>query len=307
MEAPAIEIEGLRKEYRRLRGGRTVAVDGLNLTVPQGGVFGFLGPNGAGKTTTIRSLLGLIRLTAGRCRILGTDVGRDLPRVIDEIGALVEGPGLVPGLTGRRNLEVLAVARRVAPRRVDQVLDQVGLTERAKDPVRTYSMGMRQRLGVAVALLKDPRLLILDEPSNGLDPAGIKEIRALLRQLGSEGRTVFLSSHLLAEVEQICDQVAIITAGRCLTQGPVGDVLAYRGTQGIVIKLRDGASGMAVLTAAGIPVTVAGETLRVGLPPAESERVMKTLVDAGLIPYELRPEDVTLETVFLRLTGEEET
>jgi len=304
---PAIEIEGLRKEYRRLRGGRTVAVDGLNLIVPQGGVFGFLGPNGAGKTTTIRSLLGLIRLTDGRCRILGTDVGRDLPRVIDKIGALVEGPGLVPGLTGRRNLEVLAVARRVAPRRVDQVLDQVGLTERAKDPVRTYSLGMRQRLGVAVALLKDPRLLILDEPSNGLDPAGIKEIRALLRQMGSEGRTVFLSSHLLAEVEQICDQVAIITAGRCVTQGPVCDVLADMGTRGIVIKLRDPRSGVAVLTAAGIPVTAAGETLRVGLPPGESERVMKTLVDVGLIPYELRPEDVTLETVFLHLTGEEET
>src|SRR6266498_299730 len=177
-----IEIRGLRKEFRRIRGGSTIAVAGLDLEVPSGGVFGFLGPNGSGKTTTIRCLLGLVSPTAGACRLLGASSRGEL--------------AAVPGFSGRRNLTLLARIAGVGRRRVDEVLELVDLAGRAGDRVRTYSLGMRQRLGIAAALLKDPEVLILDEPANGLDPAGIKEIRDLLRSLGREGRTVFVSSHL---------------------------------------------------------------------------------------------------------------
>jgi len=221
-----IEVAGLRKRYRRLRGGSQVAVDGLDLAVPQGGVFGFLGPNGAGKTTTIRCLLGLVAPTAGTCRLLGADVGRDLPRVLGRVGAIVETPALFPTMSGRRNLELLGRLHGIGPQRVTQTLERVGLAERGDDLVKRYSLGMRQRLGLAAALLKDPEVLILDEPANGLDPAGIKEVRDLLRGLGDEGRTVFVSSHLLPEVRQTCDRVAILARGRCVATGPVAEVLA---------------------------------------------------------------------------------
>ena len=220
-----IEVEGLRKEYRRLRGGRTTAVDGLDLEVPEGGVFGFLGPNGAGKTTTIRCLLGLVRPTGGHTRLLGADVPRGLAGVMGSVGSIVEQPALFPRFSGRRNLQILG---RIAGRdgaAIDAVLDRVGLADRASDAVRTYSLGMKQRLGIAAALLKDPALLILDEPANGLDPAGIVEVRELIRSLGNEGRTVFVSSHLLSEVEQTADRVAILARGRLITSGPVGEVL----------------------------------------------------------------------------------
>src|SRR5947208_12037423 len=164
-----IEIEGLRKEYRRVRGGHTVAVAGLDLSVPGGGVFGLLGPNGAGKTTTIRCLLGLVRPTGGTCRILGVDAGKDLSRVIRRVGAIVETPALFPRFTGRRNLELLGRLHGIGPKAVGEALDRVGLAERADHAVRAYSLGMRQRLGIGAALLKDPELLILDEPANGLD------------------------------------------------------------------------------------------------------------------------------------------
>ena len=194
--AAVIEVDGLRKEYRRRRGGRVRAVDGLDLSVPAGGVFGFLGPNGSGKTTTIRCLLGLSRPTGGRCSLLGADAPSQLSTVIGQVGALVEAPGLNPGMSGRQTLVILATSVGIGQRRVDDVLDTVGLADRAEDLVRGYSLGMRQRLGLAVALLKDPELLILDEPANGLDPAGIREVRQLVRQLAADGRTVFLSSHL---------------------------------------------------------------------------------------------------------------
>src|SRR3989442_895575 len=221
-----IEVEGLRKEYPRVRGGRTVAVDGLDLSVPEGGVYGFLGPNGAGKTTTIRCLLGLVRPTGGTCRLLGADSVSELSRVIGRVGSIGETPALFPPFSGRRNLQLLGGLHRIGPRSVDDVLGRVGLAERADDPVRSYSLGMRQRLGIGAALLKDPEVLILDEPANGLDPAGIKKFRQLLRQLANEGRTVFLSSHLLPEEEQICDRVAILSLGRTVASGATGEVMA---------------------------------------------------------------------------------
>jgi ABC-2 type transport system ATP-binding protein len=183
-----IELEGLRKEYRRLRGTKTVAVDGLDLSVPSGGVFGFLGPNGEGKTTTIRCLLGLVRASGGRCRLLGQEPDH-LHRVIGRVGSIVESPTMYPRFTGRRNLE-LARMDGIGRTRVREALDEVGLAERGDDLVKNYSHGMKQRLGIAGALLKDPELLILDEPANGLDPAGIVEVRELMRRLGREGRTV---------------------------------------------------------------------------------------------------------------------
>jgi ABC-2 type transport system ATP-binding protein len=189
-------------------------VDGLDLSVPEGGVFGFLGPNGAGKTTTIRCLLGLIRPTSGRSILLGQDAVRGLSGVIGRVGSIVEAPAFFPRFSGRRTLELLARVDGTPRPRIEAVLERVGLAARAGDMVATYSLGMKQRLGIAAALLKEPELLILDEPANGLDPAGIKEVRDLLRQLGNEGKTVFVSSHQLAEVQQMCDRVAILSRGR---------------------------------------------------------------------------------------------
>src|SRR5436305_11473921 len=205
MPTAVIEVQALEKEYRRRRGRHVRALDGVELSVPAGGVFGFLGPNGSGKTTTIRCMLGLSRPTAGTCRLLGAPTlrRRDLAGVIGRVGALVEAPGLHPGLSAGQTLAILASSAGIGRRSVEAVIDRVGLTDRAGDLVGEYSLGTRQRLGLAVALLKDPELLILDEPANGLDPAGIREIRELVRSLGAEGRTVFLSSHLLGEVEQV--------------------------------------------------------------------------------------------------------
>ena len=229
-----IEVDSLHKSYRSRRGRRVRALDGLELSVRAGGVFGFLGPNGSGKTTTIRCLLGLARPSAGHCRVLGRESPGDLPEVIARVGSLVEMPGVNPGVSGRQTLAVLAATAGIGRRSVDATLEKVGLAERADDLVRGYSLGMRQRLGIAIALLKDPELLILDEPANGLDPEGIREVRQLIHNLGAEGRTVFLSSHLLSEVEQVCDEVAIVAARphrqprrrrRCPRQRPtVGDV-----------------------------------------------------------------------------------
>jgi ABC-2 type transport system ATP-binding protein len=304
MTAAVIEIEGLRKEYRRLRRGRTVAVDGLDLSVPQGGVFGFLGPNGSGKTTTIRCLLGLVSPSSARSlRVLGTTVPHGLAGVISKIGSIVEAPTFFPGFSGRRNLRLLARVDGIGRQPVEDVLTRVGLSERARDPVRSYSLGMKQRLGVAAALLKDPALLVLDEPANGLDPAGIREMRELMRTLGAEGRTVFLSSHILTEVEQTCDQVAILARGRCVVAGPVRDVLSSGHSAALVVRVVDIAAGARVLGDAGIPVEARGDWLRVALPATDAARVSETLGRAGLWVTELRPEEISLEDVFLELTG----
>ncbi len=237
-----IEIAGLRKEYRHLRGRARVAVDGLDLEVPEGGVFGFLGPNGSGKTTTIRCLLGLARPTAGSCRLLGVPAPAQVGKVIRRVGAIVETPALFPTMSGRRNLRLLARTVGIGPRAVDLALERVGLAERGDDLVRTYSLGMRQRRGLAQALLKDPELLILDEPANGLDPAGIKEIRELLRSFGAEGRTVFVSSHVLVEIEHTCDRVAILSRGRCVAAGKVREDQMRHGMPAVERELGAGMS-----------------------------------------------------------------
>jgi ABC-2 type transport system ATP-binding protein len=299
-----IEVEGLRKEYRRWRRGPTVAIDSLDLSVPEGGVFGFLGPNGAGKTSTIRCLLDLVRPTSGRCSVLGVDSQRDLSKVIGRIGSIVEAPALFPNFSGRRNLQLLARIHGISDGVVEANLERVGLLDRASDRVKTYSLGMRQRLGIAGALLRDPDLLILDEPANGLDPAGIKEVRDLLRDLGAEGRTVFVSSHILSEIRQTCDRVAILARGRCVAMGSVDEVLASRASAGVLVTLDDLDAGLSALREGGLEATRLDGKLRVELDPRESARVTRVLAERGLYVSELRPDEVDLETVFLELTSE---
>lgn len=297
-----IEIEGLRKEYRRLRGGRTVAVDGLDLVVPDGGVFGFLGPNGSGKTTTIRCLLGLATPTGGSCRVFGRDSSTELHHVVPKIGSIVEAPALFATFSGVKNLELLAATYSLPASRIDSVLETVDLADRRKDLVKHYSLGMRQRLAIAAALLKDPQLLILDEPANGLDPAGIREVRALLRRLAGEGRTVFVSSHILSEVQQLCDRVAILSRGRCAAEGPVRQVLSRGRRDAMLVRVADLRRAAAVLNASGLPSAIDGDVLRVELGAADASLVAKTLARHDLFPSELRPDAADLETVFLELT-----
>ena len=302
MASNVIEISALEKDYRRFRKGTVRAVDGLDLQVPEGGVFGFLGPNGAGKTTTIRCLLGLVRPTSGEVRMLGKDVRHHLPQVIRGVGSIVEAPALFPRFSGKRNLQILARLDGISDAAIDTALERVGLSERADDKVRTYSLGMKQRLGIATALLKDPALLILDEPANGLDPAGIVEVRELLRSLGTEGRTVFVSSHILSEVQQMADQVAILANGKLVTSGPVRDVLASRTAEGVTVKVRDLSAALAVLEEAGFRVSLAGDSMTVHTKPEDAERISMTLGQRKIWVSELRPVEADLEKVFLELT-----
>jgi ABC-2 type transport system ATP-binding protein len=298
-----IEIDGLTKAYRARHGRRTVVLDGLDLAVPGAGVYGFLGPNGSGKTTTIRCLLGLVRPTRGSVRLLGRPIPGGLPDAIRGVGAIVESPALFPTMTGRENLRLLGAIDGIGVRRVDEMLGVVGLDERAGDLVRKYSLGMRQRLALAAALLKDPQLLILDEPANGLDPGGIRDVRALVRQLAGEGRTVFLSSHILAEVEHTCDRVAILHRGRCVATGTVTDVLASTGAgAGVLARVADLDAAVDVLRRAGIGAERRTDGLRVAIPPAEADRVTRVLAGHGQWVSELRPETRSLEDFFLELT-----
>jgi ABC-2 type transport system ATP-binding protein len=304
MSMAVIEIDGLVKTYRRVRGGSTVAVDRLDLSVPEGGVFGFLGPNGAGKTTTIRCLLGLVRPTRGSCHVLGADGSSGLARVIRRVGAIVETPALFPRFSGRRNLELLGRLYSIGPKAVDDILERVGLAERADHMVGTYSLGMRQRLGIGAALLKDPELLILDEPANGLDPAGIKEVRDLLRRLGDEGRTVFVSSHILSEVQHTADRVAILSRGRSVAEGPVAQILSAGRAEGVIVRLADLTGGMEALRSAGFEAALNDHAIRVTIPATDADRVTRALAERGLYLSELRPDEADLETVFLELTAE---
>jgi ABC-type multidrug transport system ATPase subunit len=302
----AIEIVGLTKRYRNRR-GHTVAVDGLDMEVPEGGVHGFLGPNGSGKTTTIRCLLGLVTPSAGTARVLGEAVPGGLARAMRRTGAIVEAPALFPTFTGRQNLRLLARIDRIGDRRVDEVLDEVGLADRADDPVRRYSLGMRQRLGLAAVLLKDPALVVLDEPVNGLDPAGIQQVRALLRRLGSEGRTVLLSSHILAEVEQTCDVVTIVHRGRCLAQGRVDEVLAAAGRPAeLLVRVDDLAAGLACLRRRGFGVERVDGHLMVDLHDDGAEQVTRALAAHDLWITEMQPVRRSLEDLFLQLTSDGE-
>jgi ABC-2 type transport system ATP-binding protein len=300
-----IEVEGLVKRYRRLRGASTVAVAGLDLVVPAGGVFGFLGPNGAGKTTTIRCLLGLVRPSAGRCRLLGADSQHELAGVVGRVGSMVETPAFFPGMSGRKNLALLGGLEGIGRRAIDDALERVGLGDRGHHRVKTYSLGMKQRLGLAAALLKDPEVLLLDEPANGLDPAGIKETRELLRSLGAEGRTVFVSSHILSEVRQMCDRVAILARGASVASGAVEDVLQPGGGR-LVVGLQDLEAGRVALEQQGFTVSIDDGRLVIAEPATDPERVTKVLAERGLFLSELRREEANLETVFLELTADRE-
>jgi ABC-2 type transport system ATP-binding protein len=299
----AIEIDGLRKVYRRLRGEPVVAVAGLDLIVPSGGVFGFLGPNGSGKTTTIRCLLGLVRPSSGMLRVVGEAVPQGLPVAIRSIGSVVETPALFPTMTGRENLHLLARIDRIPVRRADDLLEELGLGARSGQQVRRYSLGMKQRLGLAAALLKDPALLILDEPVNGLDPAGIRDIRRLLRRLGDEGRTVFLSSHLLSEVEHVCDAVAILRNGRCVANGTVRDVLHQTQPPDLIVRVPDLAAGATTLADGGWTVRIDDGALRVTNAAGGGGTITEALAASGQWVTELRAEDASLEQMFLELTG----
>jgi len=293
-----IETRDLGKRY----GERVVAVDRLRLRVRHGEVYGFLGPNGAGKTTTLRMLLGLIRPTSGSALVLGAPPGS--PEALAGIGALIETPAFYPFLSGRDNLRVLARHAGVADTRIPSVLDEVELSRRAGDRFQTYSLGMKQRLGIAAALLKDPELLILDEPTNGMDPAGMAEMRSFIRDLGREGRTVLLSSHLMTEVEQISDRVGVISRGTRVAEGTVDEL---RGSESLWLRAEplDEAARI-VRGLRGIEqVAQVDGGLRVATDVAAAPDINRALVEAGIAVGELRPQRASLEKVFLELTEEE--
>jgi ABC-2 type transport system ATP-binding protein len=291
-----IRCQGLTKRY-----GPTVAVDGLDLVVDAGQVFGFLGLNGAGKTTTMRMLLGLVRPTSGRAWVNG----RPLPDSdgLVRIGAMLEEPAFYPWLSGRRNLEVLALSGPRLPQldAVDAALDRVGLAAVAHRRVKAYSQGMRQRLGLAAALLRRPALLLLDEPTNGMDPAGIRQFRALLRSLVDDHTTVFLSSHLLAEVEHVCDEVAVLHAGRLVEQGRVAELTAARARVRVVLDPADQPAARRLLAGAGWPLRSDGSGALL-VEAAGSREVNQALGRGGVWARQLLVERRGLEEAFLRLT-----
>jgi ABC-2 type transport system ATP-binding protein len=297
----AIETRALVKRF-----GDRAAVDGVDLVVPQGVAFGFLGPNGAGKTTLIRTLLGLTSPSSGEVVLLGLPQPQKRREALARVGAIVEEPRFHPHLTGRENLKIIAAAReRAADARIPDALARVGLSPRADDRVKTYSLGMRQRLGIARCLLADPALLILDEPLNGLDPAGILEMRRLIRAFCDEGRTVFLSSHLLDEVEKVCDHVAIVDQGRVILQGAVDEVAAT-GQPTVLLGVDDLAATRTLL--AGEPrvthVELEGAELRLTLAgDLTSADVNQLLVAGGVRVSRLEPARATLEEKFLAVTS----
>jgi ABC-type multidrug transport system ATPase subunit len=293
-----IETRALTKRY----GEAIVAVDTLELRVRRGEVYGFLGPNGAGKTTTLRMLLGLVRPTSGTATVLGARPGS--PQGLARIGAMVEAPAFYPYLSGRDNLRVLARYAGVAEERVEAVLGEVGLSARAADRSATYSLGMKQRLGVAAALLKDPQLLILDEPTNGLDPAGMAEMRTFIRALGTGERTVVLSSHLMGEVEQVCDRVGVIRDGSLVAEGTVDEL---RGRAGLRVRAEPLAEAARLIGA--LPdidhLTSTDGLLNVTVDSSQAATINRVLVQAGIAVSELSVQQASLEDVFLELTKSE--
>jgi ABC-2 type transport system ATP-binding protein len=298
--APVLELADLSKTYGR-RGKGVAAVKGVSLSVGAGEVYGFLGPNGAGKSTTIRMLIGLIAPTSGEARLFGEDL-RTNRHVLRRVGSLVDGGNFYPFLSGRRNLEVLAKTQGHGAERIDALLDQVGLAGSGKRKVKGYSTGMRQRLGVAAALLGDPDLVILDEPVNGLDVAGIQEMRDLIRSLATDhGKTVFLSSHLLHEVQQVCDRVAIISKGEIVRESTIEELL--RQDDGLRIEAGPADVAEAAL-ASRWAVERDGEALIVRATRAEAPEVVRRLVGAGADLFRLTPEQRNLEEVFLSITQE---
>jgi ABC-2 type transport system ATP-binding protein len=295
-----VETSGLTKRF-----GDRVAVANVDLRVPRGAAFGYLGPNGAGKTTLIRMLLGLTQATSGTMRLLGRPVPAERAEALARVGAIVEEPRFHAHLTGRENLTVVAAAReRAAHDRIDGALARVGLSHRADERVKRYSLGMRQRLGVARSLLADPELLILDEPTNGLDPAGIHEFRDMIRGFVAEGRTVLLSSHLLDEVEKICDAVAIADQGQVVAQGAIAE-LAAGAKQTILIATSDDEQARAIFSAHRAVESVATEPMgiRVTLGADAGDDISRRLVHAGLAIRRFEPARVSLEQRFLEITS----
>jgi ABC-2 type transport system ATP-binding protein len=294
-----VETHSLTKRY----GSGVLAVNSVDMSVRRGEVYGFLGPNGAGKTTTLRMLVGLIRPTSGTATVAGHTPGS--PAGLARIGALIESPGFYPYLSGRENLRVVADMAGVSQKRVDEVLDIVELASRAGRKFGTYSTGMKQRLGVAAALLKDPDLLILDEPTNGLDPQGMAEMRKLIKDIGQGERTVLLSSHLLGEVEAICDRVGVISNGRLVTQSTVQDLL---GEEGVLVRAQPADAAEELLARMFGPGAVSRRdgAIHLKTDPGKSLEINRQLTAAGIGVSELRPFERSLEEVFFQLTGEKQ-
>jgi ABC-2 type transport system ATP-binding protein len=294
-----VETHGLTKRY----GSGVLAVDSVDMSVRRGEVYGFLGPNGAGKTTTLRMLVGLIRPTSGTATVTGHQPGS--PAGLSRIGSLIESPGFYPYLSGRENMRVVADLAGVGFKRVEEVLDLVELGTRAGRKFGTYSTGMKQRLGVAAALLKDPELLILDEPTNGLDPQGMAEMRKLIKEIGQGERTVLLSSHLLGEVEQICDRVGVISNGHLVKQSTVQELL---GEKGVMVRAEPSDQASELLTRMFGAASVVCEDgyFHLKTDPSRSVEINRQLTTAGIGVSELRPFERSLEEVFFQLTGEKQ-
>ncbi len=299
----AVEVHGLHKKF-----GNNTAVNGVELQVPRGSAFGYLGPNGAGKTTLMRVLLGLTHADAGTMSILGHPVPKERDKALARVGAIVDEPRFHQHLTGRENLAMLATSReRAASNRIDPSLDRVGLGGRADDKVAGYSMGMRQRLGVAACLLGDPELLILDEPMNGLDPAGMSDMREMILSFVDEGRTVVLSSHLLDEVQRTCDSVAIVDRGTVIRQGPITELLS--GTS-VVVEIEcsepERASRLVQRVTSGGSVDLVPFGLSATLPPGAGRdliaEISRVLVEGGVDLYRIQPLQTSLESWFLEVT-----
>jgi ABC-2 type transport system ATP-binding protein len=299
----ALATSGLTKQYR----GGQLAVNEIDLAVPTGSVYGFLGPNGSGKTTTIRMLLGLIRPTAGSHEVLGMPMPQRQSEALPLVGSLVEGPAFYPHLSGRANLRRLDAADRTANpatarARIDQALDRVGLLAAADKRYKAYSLGMKQRLGIATSLLRPRQLVILDEPTNGLDPQGTIQVRSLIRRIAGDGTTVFVSSHLLAEVEQICTHVGVMRTGRLVFQGPLAQL---RGQARLLVRTSEPALAAAVLAALGLAgVTQDGGEVTAELGGMLPEVINERLVHAGVPVAGLETPTRSLEDEFVQLTGE---
>lgn len=295
MGDPAIEVEGLTKRF-----GTVTAVDQASFEVPVGSLYGFLGPNGSGKTTTLGMLTGLVPPEGGRARILGFDVAAEWDAAIAHVGALVEEPAFYPYLTGRQNLRLVARLLRVEDARVDAALGRAGLAEASGRKYRGYSQGMRRRLGIAAALLGDAPVLLLDEPTNGLDPAGQREVRGLMQELVREGRTVFVSSHMLHEVQEVCTHAAVIHKGRILAHGRLDAILG--GEEAVVVEVDDPVRARDALH--DLAVTMDGPRLRVRAPAAMAPEINRRLVTAGIAVRELWRSRAGLEERFLAMTAE---
>jgi ABC-2 type transport system ATP-binding protein len=295
-----LRTRNLSKHY-----GNRLAVNNLNLEVRRGEIFGFLGPNGAGKTTTIRMALGLIAPTSGSVEILGRDVATQRANVLPHVGALVETPALYLYLSGRDNLRAVASVLGGVPKaRIDAVLELVGLSARQKDRVRTYSLGMKQRLGVAMALLQDPDVLVLDEPANGLDPAGIVEMRDLMHRLSAESKTVFISSHLLPEVQQICTRVAIINLGKLVTEATIEELTSRHGEFAVTLDRAEQALALIQAQTWGRDAHLDADGTLITPAPGERGRELNLfLVKAGFAPDTITQATQDLEQVFLHLTN----